>query len=273
MRVCVLGSGSRGNSILVQAGESGLLVDAGFSARDLERRLASAGVDPASLEAIVITHEHQDHTRGMGIFARRHGTAIHITETTRLACDRLFRGGERIVPYRPGYPFEIGALRIEPFLTVHDASDPVAVAVVEVETGLRVGIATDLGRPTSQVRHALSGSDFLVLEANHDEAMLHAGPYPASVKARISSSHGHLSNRAAAALATELLHPRLAGVLLAHLSDRCNSPELARAVVQRALEKAGYTGYLGVALQDEPTELLDVEGLRAGLEEEQLSLL
>jgi hypothetical protein len=136
-----------------------------------------------------------------------------------------------------------GVLSVEPFLTVHDAADPVGVAVVDEETrGLRVGIATDLGRPTAQIRHALASCDLLVLEANHDEVLLHTGPYPASVKRRIASSHGHLSNQAAARLATELLHPRLAAVVLAHLSFECNQADSGRARGGRRAAREGLAG-------------------------------
>ncbi|MBW3535802.1 MAG: MBL fold metallo-hydrolase [Gemmatimonadetes bacterium] len=273
MKVCMLGSGSGGNATLLVAGDTRILVDAGFSGRDLARRLDAVGVAPEELDAVVITHDHGDHTRGMGVFARRHGTPIHITEPTRDACARLFRGGETIVSYRAGRPFLVGHIRVEPFLTVHDAVDPVGVALVDEETGGRVGVATDLGRPTAQIRHALSDCDFLVLEANHDEVMLHTGPYPWSVKTRIASSHGHLSNEASARFAAELLHPRLAGVLLAHLSSGCNRPALAHDVVGEALDREGYQGWLGVAAQDEPTPLLDLEALRLAAGPAQLSFL
>jgi phosphoribosyl 1,2-cyclic phosphodiesterase len=145
--------------------------------------------------------------------------------------------------------------------------------VVEIETGTRLGIATDLGRPTAQVRHALSGSDFLILEANHDEQMLHTGPYPHAVRRRIASSHGHLSNHAAARFAEELLHPRLTGVLLAHLSRECNTPELAQEVVETRLRAAGFGGLIAVAGQDEPSAVLDVEELRGRSGPPQLTLL
>ena len=273
MRLSVLGSGSSGNSVLVQGGGTSVLVDAGFSGRDLERRLALVGCDPDDLSAIVITHDHSDHTRGMGVFARRNGTPLYLTEPTLQACARLLRGGEEVRSYRAGYSFNIEDLTVEPFITVHDAVDPVAVAVVERTSRLRLGIATDLGRPTTQVRHALSRSDFLILEANHDEALLHQGPYPFSVKRRIASSHGHLSNHAAADFAVELMHPRLAGVLLAHLSSECNSPELAQSVVEPRLREAGFKGFIGVARQDEPTPLVDVEELRIRTGPDQFSLL
>ena len=273
MQICVLGSGSKGNSILVRSRRSLILVDAGFSARETERRLGLVGVDATSISAIIITHEHGDHTRGSGILARRHGIPVCLTETTLRACRRLFNGSETVMEYRPGHAFGIEDMRVEPFMTVHDAADPVAIALVEVESGTRVGFATDLGRSTAIVRHALAECDFLILEANHDETLLHRSAYPAAVKSRIASSHGHLSNHAAARLAVDLLHPRLAGILLAHLSAECNTPVLARETVSRALRQAGYHGYLGVASQDEPSEILNIETLRRNLGPEQLSFL
>jgi phosphoribosyl 1,2-cyclic phosphodiesterase len=273
MKVAVLGSGSAGNSVFVCAGETRILVDAGFSARMLEERLARLAVEPADVDAIVVTHDHRDHTRGIGVFARRHGTPLYMTRATREACRDLLAGEEAVIEYRPGVPFVLGGLRVEPFLTVHDAADPVGVAVVDVARGLRLGIATDLGRPTAQIRHALAACDLLVLEANHDDVLLHAGPYPVSVKHRIASSHGHLSNQVAAQLVTELLHPRLAAVVLAHLSEECNRPSLAERVVGDALRAAGWRGHLEVALQDRPTALLDLEELRLRTGPSQLGLL
>ena len=207
------------------------------------------------------------------MFARRHGTPLYMTAATREACGRLLSGGEEVRSYRPGVSFRIGCLKMDPFLTVHDARDPVAVTVTGLECGTRVGVATDLGRPTAAIRHSLRDCDFLILEANHDESMLRGGPYPATVQARIASSHGHLSNHAAAALACELAHPRLAGILLAHLSGECNRPDLALEVVRSALGKAGWSGWIEVALQDTPTPLLDIARLRDQTGPDQLSLI
>lgn len=273
MRISVLGSGSRGNSVLVEAGSTRILVDAGFSGRDLARRLRAVGVEPESVDALVVTHDHRDHTRGIGIFARRFGTPLHCTDATRKACGKLLRGDERVVPYRAGRSFDLGRLRIDPFVTVHDAVEPVALAVVDRESGARLGVATDMGRPTSGVRHALEACDVLILEANHDEVMLQDAPYPVSVKSRIASSHGHLSNHAAARLATELCHSRLGAVVLAHLSRKANTPALARDVVGEALDRVGWRGLLEVAAQDEPTPRIDVERLRLKGGPEQLALL
>ena len=273
MKVSVLGSGSKGNSILAVGGDTRVLIDAGFSAKDLERRLLLVDVSPEEIDAIVVTHDHRDHTSGAGVFGRRHGTPVFLTEPTLEACRKLFRGEEDLRSYRPGVPFAIGHLSIEPFLTVHDARDPVAIAVMDLDTGMKLGVATDLGRPTAQVRHALAESDLLILEANHDPSLLHQGPYPPSVKSRIASSHGHLSNEAAAQLALELLHPRLACVVLAHLSFECNRPDLAESVVGTALRGAGYRGLLRVAQQGFPTEIMDLQEMRRRLDPDQLTLM
>ena len=273
MKVTVLGSGSSGNSILVEAGDVRVLVDAGFSGRDIERRLSAIGVAPDTIAGILITHDHGDHTRGMGILARRFGLPLYITERTAIACRALLNGSETIRPYYAEQTFRLGRLEVRPFLTVHDATDPVAVTLRDVETGAKLGVATDLGRPTVAVRNALRECHMLVLEANHDEVMLRIGPYPWSVKQRIGSSHGHLSNHASAQLARELHHEALACVVLAHLSDSCNAPELAREVVGLALEKVRYDGPLVVARQDDPMEPIDVEKARHARRPEQLALL
>jgi phosphoribosyl 1,2-cyclic phosphodiesterase len=196
-----------------------------------------------------------------------------MTERTRDACAKLLKGEEEVHSYRAGFPFTIGDVRVEPFLTIHDAADPVGLALVDECTGIRLGVATDLGRPTAQIRHALAGCDLLILEANHDEVLLQTSRYPWSVKRRIASSHGHLSNEAAAQFAVELLHPRLAGVILAHLSNECNRPELARKVVGSALARAGWKGFLDVARQDATSGWLDVEELRVECGPSQLSFL
>jgi phosphoribosyl 1,2-cyclic phosphodiesterase len=273
LRVTVLGSGSAGNAALVESGDTCVLVDAGFSGRDLERRLAEVSVDPASLAGILITHDHGDHTRGMGVLARRFGLPLYLTPRTQAVCTKMLDGTERIEAYTSASPFRIGSLEVHPFLTVHDAADPVAVTITEVGTGHKLGIATDLGRPTATVRQALAGCHLLVLESNHDESRLWQSGYPWSVKQRIASSHGHLSNRASAELARELFHAGLAGVVLAHLSEQCNAPALAAEVVGETLEALKFSGLLQVAPQGGPLEPIDVERLRMRAQPVQLSLL
>ncbi len=272
MRFAVLGSGSRGNATLVSAASTHILVDAGFSGRELARRLGAAGIEPEEISAIVLTHEHGDHAKGAGIFARLHGTPLHMTAGTQRACRRLLRGKETVRTLRPGHPFPLGALRVEPFATLHDAADPIAVTVVDAKQGLRLGIATDLGRPTLQLRHALRECHGLVLESNHDETLLWSSGYPASVKARIASSHGHLSNQSASRFARELLHPGLAVVVLAHLSEESNTPARARSVMKRILRRAGFGGRILVAGPDAPTPSIDLHKVVATSGAPQLSL-
>lgn len=272
MRFSVLGSGSRGNATMVATGSTSILIDAGFSGRELAARLEAVGRTPDQIAAIVLTHEHGDHTRGAGVFARAHGTPLYMTGGTREACRRLLKGTETVHVYRPGYPVTLEDLEIEPFITVHDAAEPVAVAVSDVATGLRLGIATDMGRPGVQAKHALGGCDALVIESNHDAEMLWAAPYPTAVKSRIASSQGHLSNQAAADLALELLGPRLSAIVLAHLSEETNTPALARSVMERALRRKGYEGQVLVAASDRPTPLVDLAELRERNRPAQLSL-
>ncbi len=262
LKVTILGSGSSGNALLVESPQTRLLIDAGFSGRDLERRLAAVERAPESIDALVVTHEHRDHTLGIGICARRWGIPIYISKRTRGACSDLLNGTEEVRAYTCAEAVQVGDLRVEPFLTVHDAVDPFAVTVTEPATGEKLGIATDLGRPNVAVRHALRGCDLLVLEANHDEILLRESAYPWSVKLRIAGSHGHLSNRAAAELAAELAHPALGCVVLAHLSEQANDPALALEVVTRRLERARYRGELHLARQESPLETIDVSALK-----------
>jgi phosphoribosyl 1,2-cyclic phosphodiesterase len=273
VRITILGSGSSGNAILVESGSTRVLVDAGFSGIDLERRLQEVEVPPASIDALFITHEHADHTRGMGVIARRWAIPLYLTERTRLACRRLLRGDERVHEYTPQHAVALGTLQLDPFLTVHDAVDPVAVTVTELSTGEKVGIATDLGRPTATVRSALRECDVLILESNHDDILLRKCVYPWSVKARIASSHGHLSNRAAAELVTDLGHPGLACVVLAHLSERANHPRLAEEAVGNALGAIRFRGDMLTGRQESPLPPIDVTALRRRRLPEQLQLL
>lgn len=272
MRFTVLGSGSSGNSTLVAAGSTRVLVDAGFSGRELSKRLSARGTDPQDLAAILITHEHADHVRGAGVMARAHGTPVLMTAGTRRACQRLFRGTEEIREVRPGLAFAVGDLRIEPFATLHDAADPAAFTVVDRTTGARLGVATDFGRPTAHVKHVLRGCDALIIESNHDQLLLSNAGYPASVRSRIASSHGHLSNEAAAAFVKEVFSARLGIVVLVHLSERSNTPGLARATMEKSLRKKGYRGLIEVARADEPTEWFDLGRLRNGSGPAQFSL-
>jgi phosphoribosyl 1,2-cyclic phosphodiesterase len=261
LKVATLGSGSRGNSVFVESGKTRFLVDAGFSGSEISRRLGLLGIPPASIQAIVVTHEHRDHTSGIGIAARRWNWPLYLTPATERACAPLLRGTETIRHYHGETPFDLGDVRVHPSSTCHDAADPVALTVLDPGSGLKVGVATDLGRATTPVRNALAGCHFVVLESNHDEIMLRESPYPWSVKQRIGGSRGHLSNRLATDLAVDLLHPALGGFLLAHLSDECNEPDAAVDMARKRLARRGYRGVVDVARQDRPSPLYDVAAL------------
>jgi phosphoribosyl 1,2-cyclic phosphodiesterase len=229
-------------------------------------------VDASTITALLVTHDHGDHTRGMGVAARRWKVPLFITDRTKHVCRDLLDGTEDLRPYSSAAPVEIAGLVVTPFLTVHDAADPVAVTVTEAATGEKLGIATDLGRATATVRHALARCDVLILESNHDEILLRESPYPWSVKARIGGSHGHLSNRAAAELVGELYHEGLCAVVLAHMSEQANDPSLAAEVVGETLARKRYAGTLTVAPQERPLEPIDVTRLRGLRMPAQISL-
>jgi phosphoribosyl 1,2-cyclic phosphodiesterase len=253
VKLAVLGTGSRGNAMAVQADGATLLVDAGFGPRTLQRRAEAAGLELTALAGIVLTHEHGDHARGAMALAARMGCGVYATPGTLAA---LGRDGARGHPLPPiGESLVIGPFRVDAARTAHDAREPVAVAVTD-GAGRRVGIAWDLGRSTSGVRHLLRGAHALVLEANHDEVMLQTGPYPASVRQRIGGSTGHLSNRLAAELAADLWSPRLEVVVLAHVSEQCNDAEVARRTVGQALRRRGFRGRLYVAGQRAPLPVI-----------------
>jgi len=257
MRLTVLGSGSRGNAVLIESDGEALLVDAGFSHRELGRRAAAAGADLGLVRAIALTHEHGDHARGAARAAAAWQVPVAASAGTLDAlAHRLSPStGRHVLP--PSRPVTLGAFRLTAYPTAHDAAEPV-VLVVEDAGGRRVGIACDVGSPTTALRLACRGLDALVIEANHDEVLLRGSDYPATLRARIAGRAGHLSNGQAAALVAEVLHAGLGVVVLAHLSDRCNRADLALAAMEAALRPRGFTGRLVVAAQDVPTTPLDV---------------
>ena len=245
----VLGSGSAGNACALAFDGAVLLLDAGFSAREVERRAELAGVDLGALCGIALTHEHGDHAQGAVRLAAQHRVPVLASAGTWMAVGAP--RGIRHLAIRPGSRTECGPFNLSGCALLHDAAEPLALAVTTVE-GLGLGVAYDFGRPTQALRYHFRELDALVLEANYDDVMLRTSGYPASVQQRIAGSGGHLSNRASAQLLEELWHPGLGTVVLAHLSQRCNSPEAARATVEPILRGAGFTGTLVVALQDQP---------------------
>jgi phosphoribosyl 1,2-cyclic phosphodiesterase len=227
-----------------------LLIDAGFSAREIERRAELAGLDLDLVAGIALTHEHGDHACGAPLLARRlqvpvltaPGTWRHLAATMEDAEHR---------PLGLCIRMQLGPFTLEACPTSHDAAEPLAIVARGAE-GASVGVAYDLGRPTTAVRYLLRNLTAIVLESNHDEVQLRTSEYPPVVQRRIAGSSGHLSNRAAADLLVELHHPGLGAVVLAHLSQHCNTAAEARATVAPALRRAGFRGTLHVADQDRP---------------------
>jgi len=253
VKLAVLGSGSRGNAVALRADGVTLLVDAGFGPRTLARRAEAAGLALEPLAGIVLTHEHGDHARGAAVLAARAGCPLFGSAGTLAAVAHGRATATVLPPF--GEALRVGPFIIEAARTAHDASEPLAIAVTDLQ-GRRVGVAWDLGRATAAVRHLLSGVHVLVVEANHDDVMLRTGPYPASVRQRIGGSTGHLSNRLAAELAAEVCSPELEVVILAHVSEQCNDAAMARRAVGPALRARGFRGHLLVARQQEPLPAL-----------------
>lgn len=251
IRFCVLSSGSKGNAIWVESGGRALLVDAGLSGKELVRRMNLAGLDPARLEGILVTHEHRDHVHGVGVMARRFKIPVYINEATMIAADYLL-GPVRPVLFRTGADTEIAGLNVHPFSISHDSADPVGFTFEN--SGSRLGLATDLGVATNLVRERLAGCHGLILESNHDLKMLMEGPYPWETKRRVKSRHGHLSNEDAAELLASLAHSGLSQVVLAHLSQTNNLPELALECVGSAVSGLPLTA----ARQDEPGPVVEL---------------
>lgn len=261
--ITVLASGSGGNSTVLATSQTRLLVDCGLSCREICRRLAAQGIAPESLSAILITHEHADHVSGVHVMAKKFRLPVFMTAPTHGAWHRQYKDSagnrvqaERLELFAAGKPFCVGDIEVMPFTIPHDAADPVGFRFL-VE-GARVAIATDLGFLPRNVRDHLRGCDGLMLESNHDLEMLRGGPYPWAVKQRVMSRVGHLSNEALAEFLTTDYDGGAAFLILAHLSERNNHPDLARVAAERALGmRQGLWGNrLVLASQDEPLSTL-----------------
>ena len=246
MRFASIGSGSEGNGLIVEAGTTRVLIDCGFGVRDTAQRLARIGVEPESLTAILVTHEHNDHVGGVPLFAARYEIPVWLTFGTLAIVGERFADMDRIYGFDSHDRFAIGDLEICPFPVPHDAREPVQFVVTD---GMfRVGVVTDLGTTTRYVEASLSGCDALVLECNHDPDLLEQCDYPTSLKARISGRFGHLPNDGAAAIIRAIDTSRLQHLIAAHLSRQNNTPAMARAALGEAIGCG--SEWIGVATQE-----------------------
>ncbi len=232
MRFAMLGSGSKGNGTLVDAGGVRVLVDCGFSVREVDARAARLNFDPASLAAILVTHEHGDHLGGVARLARAYKLPVYMTRGTYHGWrDKEVEDVRFITPHEP---FHVGALTVRPFPVPHDAREP--CQFVFEQAGKKLGVVSDLGAITQHIRYVLNDCDALLLETNHDRAMLANGAYPQQLKDRVGGGLGHLANTQSAELIRSVQRQRLQHLVLTHLSEQNNTPQLARAAICEALE-------------------------------------
>jgi phosphoribosyl 1,2-cyclic phosphodiesterase len=257
MRFCVLASGSGGNVCYVETDTARILVDAGLSCREIERRLQVVEVSPETLDAIIITHEHGDHVKGAGPLARRFGLPLYINRRTLDRSIATLGNLSRPVIVQTGQSLIIKDLVVETFRKCHDAADP--IGLVLSHNGVRIGLATDLGRSTRLVEDRLRGCQALIVEFNYDPLMLDEGPYPLDLKRRIKGQDGHLSNEQGADLLSAVSHEDLKLVVLAHLSEINNHPGKAHQEAATALErcKASESSIL-ISSQDTPGPMVEL---------------
>jgi phosphoribosyl 1,2-cyclic phosphodiesterase len=256
LRACVLGSGSSGNATLVATDQVRVLFDAGFSCRQIQLRLEAIGENYRELDAVVVSHEHSDHVKGLEVLARKTGVKAYTTQLTASVL-AWKKSAPEMVKFEAGRGFSIGDLEIETFTVSHDAIDPVGFCARQ--DSCKLSIVTDLGYMTDSVRYHLAKSDLLVLESNHDLDMLRSGPYPWEIKQRVMSRDGHLSNTAVAEYLSRDWDRNSRTVVLAHLSSHNNHPAIAEMDARAALDSVGAsTTNLLIASQDVPTTVFEL---------------
>ena len=233
IRFALLGSGSRGNATLVVKGKTAVLIDCGFSARELEQRLAALQFAPDDLTAILVTHEHNDHIAGVGAVSRRYDLPVWVSHGSYMAGARRLGKLCQQHTINCHEPFAVGELELQPFPVPHDAREPCQFVVSDGDS--RLGILTDVGRTTQHIEDCLSGCGGLILECNHDTQMLAEGPYPPALQARVGGALGHLNNLQSAAILSKLNTDKLQHLVAAHISEKNNRPELAAEALSNAM--------------------------------------
>ena len=262
MIVRVLGSGSKGNAVLLESEQTRVLIDVGFSSRGMQKRLEAFEIPPKSIEAVIITHEHTDHVGGAPACVKRWGWRVLASAGTRTDCRSLAEVSVETVS--PSGKFKVGDLEIRTIGTLHDANEPMAILATSRATGLSAGIVYDLGLFTERLWRAVNDVDILMIEANHDVDMLLHGPYPPVLQRRIASRYGHLSNADSAVAARECAHKRLSHIVLAHLSEKNNTPRVALDTVRAELRKTEFRGSLTTASQGKVTGPFAPKGIKCG---------
>ncbi len=261
MRAWTLGSGSRGNAMVVESAGRRLLIDCGFGPRALVTRLKAVGVEPESIEAVLVTHEHVDHAQGLERAQHKFRWPVYSARATLAGLPGVAARWQR--PLQPGVAAELDAFTIESIAIPHDAAAPLAFVITARSSGARLGVAHDLGAVPRGFQVQFARCDALCLEANHDVAMLRDGPYPPSLKARIRGGRGHLNNDEAGALVAELASPSLRAVVLLHLSETNNTPAVAERTVGAAARRAGFRGTVRAAAGRAPELAFSLDALRA----------
>lgn len=244
---CPLASGSKGNALYLGAKHTKVLIDAGLSARMIQKKLEEINVDLSDIDAIIVTHEHTDHIRGLATLGLKMGFPVFCNSETARAIYEIIGDAPKFKLFSTGEKFEFGDIEFDPFSIQHDAMDPVGFAIQT--GGVKLGVCADLGFATSLVASKLMECDYLYLEANHQVEMVHACSRPAVYKQRVLGRLGHLSNKQTAELLQKLLHPELKRVYLAHLSAECNHPKLAEEMIKEQLKE--HDAKVFIAHQDE----------------------
>ncbi len=263
MRICVLGSGSKGNATYIESGDTSVLIDNGFSGKEAEKRLASIGASMDRVSAILVTHEHTDHIRGVPVLSRRWKLPVYANQATVLAAKKNLAKLHDFQEFNTGENFFIDHLTIHPFAISHDAADPVGFLINNGK--FQVGYCTDTGMVSRLMQHRLTGCHCLILESNHDPILLKNGPYPPMLQQRVRSNIGHLDNQTAATFLAELFHKKLRHVFLAHLSDTNNRPEEALKTTREAIQNLSrcngqsISSLISVAPQDRNSKCIVLE--------------
>ena len=256
MKFSVLGSGSKGNCVYIESGRTAILIDGGFSGKEIARRLHLIHRDISDLKAIFVTHEHHDHVGGVGVISRRCSIPVYANEGTYRGAEKRLKKLFSRKEFETGMGIDFQDLHIRSFSVSHDTNDPVGFLVSD--SSVRLGYCTDTGMISKLISRRLRNLDSLIIEFNHDPELLKNGPYPPVLQQRVRSNRGHLANHDSAQLLKEIIHEQLQHIVLAHLSETNNLPEIAYREAVEAIPEALDNNILSLSSQDHPTPLTHV---------------